>query len=375
MTNKTGWLVLLSAWAALSLEAAWYDKMTVNGYFSHEYEKRLSGDTCDKPGCPDPNGSFDADMFDLVFNFQPTDRLRIAADLTWEHGVQSEIAKGNIASEYTFAEYTVSDLLRIRAGKMFTPFGIYNEIHTAKPAFVIMKEPNPTNKFYFVASGDEGLNFYPRWGSGIAAVGNGFWLDMPFDYAVMIANGDREYHDEGEYKNEYDKDDNPQKAYTARIRVNITDDWQMGASAHRDRMIDYDNWSDRKDTNGTAELMSLGLQSMWHITDRFGLEMELVAGYYDHSAQKRLDRYGFSILPTWLVDGDRVTLYFLYAEADPNLDKSNNKVRIYQPGVNIEIDDNLFLKLELYNVRAERNNALLSGAEYTEFRSAIAIGF
>ncbi|MGE4295863.1 MAG: hypothetical protein AB7E49_09195 [Campylobacterales bacterium] len=372
MTNKTGWLVLLSAWAALSLEAAWYDKMTVNGYFSHEYEKRLSGDTCDKPGCPDPNGSFDADMFDLVFNFQPTDRLRIAADLTWEHGVQSEIAKGNIASEYTFAEYTVSDLLRIRAGKMFTPFGIYNEIHTAKPAFVIMKEPNPTNKMYFIEKGDEGLYFYPRWGSGIAAVGNGFAGSMPFDYAVMIANGDREYDGSGDHGNEYDKDDNPQKGYTARLRLNPTDDWQVGASLYRDRLNNYDA---NDDLNGTGELMSLGLQSMWHITDRIGLELEFMTGYYDRDQKERIDRYGFSILPTWLVDGDRVTLYFLYAEADPNLDKSNNKVRIYQPGVNIEIDDNLFLKLELYNVRAERNNALLSGAEYTEFRSAIAIGF
>lgn len=357
---------------ALSAQAAWYDKMTLNGYFSHEFEKRISGDSCTKPGCPDEYGSFDSDMFDLVFNFQPTDRLRIAADLTWEHGPQTEIAKGNVATEYAFAEYTISDALRIRAGKMFTPFGIYNEIHTAKPAFVIMKEPNPTNKMYFVEKGDEGLYFYPRWGSGIAAVGNAYLGDKPFDYALMIANGDRQYDGSGDLGNEYDKDDNPQKGYTGRIRLNATDDWQVGASFYRDRLNRYDG---NGDLNGTGELASLGLQSMWHITDRIGLELELVGGYHDPEGKDRIDRYGFSVLPTWLIAGDRLTLYCLYAEADPNLDKSDNKVRIIQPGVNVEVDDNFFLKIELYNVRSEKSNALLEGKQYTEFRSAIAIGF
>ena len=43
----------------------------------------------------------------------------------------------------------MSDAVKLRAGKMFTPFGIYNEIHTAKPSIIILKEPNPTNKMYF----------------------------------------------------------------------------------------------------------------------------------------------------------------------------------------------------------------------------------
>ena len=57
------------------------DKLTINGYSSFEFEKMF-----DDKGKGDPNGSYDADLFDLVLNFTPTDRLRIAADLTWEHG-------------------------------------------------------------------------------------------------------------------------------------------------------------------------------------------------------------------------------------------------------------------------------------------------
>ncbi len=102
------------------------DRIRINGYSSFEFERSLSSQ-----GRGDPNGSFDADLFDLVLNFRLTDRLRVAADITWEHGVASEEDFGNAAIEYAFAEYSVSESLRFRASKMLVHFGIYNEIHTA----------------------------------------------------------------------------------------------------------------------------------------------------------------------------------------------------------------------------------------------------
>jgi len=93
----------------------------INGYSSFEVE-RLLGDE----GRGDPNGSFDADLIDLVLNVTPNDRVRVAADLTWEHGAATEDGRGNVAVEYAFAEFVARDWLRFRAGKMFTHFGIYN---------------------------------------------------------------------------------------------------------------------------------------------------------------------------------------------------------------------------------------------------------
>jgi len=48
------------------------DKIQINGYSSFEFEKLLGDE-----GQGDPNGSFDADLFDLVLNIQATEKLKI----------------------------------------------------------------------------------------------------------------------------------------------------------------------------------------------------------------------------------------------------------------------------------------------------------
>src|SRR5574342_544278 len=104
---------------AAPLRAQGTELVRINGYTSVEFEKMLGDE-----GRGDPNGSFDADGFDLVLNFTPSHRLRVAADLTWEHGSATEDGRGNVAVEYAFPEYYAADLLKVRAGKMFTYFGI-----------------------------------------------------------------------------------------------------------------------------------------------------------------------------------------------------------------------------------------------------------
>ena len=51
---------------AVPAEAIEGDKISVNGYSSFEFEKQLENEG---EGGGDPNSSFDADLFDLVFNF------------------------------------------------------------------------------------------------------------------------------------------------------------------------------------------------------------------------------------------------------------------------------------------------------------------
>ena len=186
------------------------NSMTVNGYTSFEIEKQIeragSGDG-------DPNLSFDADLFDLVFNFQVTDRIRAAADMTWEHGVATEDNRGNVALEYGFVEHKFSDSFKIRVGKMFTPFGIFNEIHTAKPAFLSVKEAASTNKPERIV--DAGYRFFPRWGVGIAFQGDGVIGERSFDYDLFIANGRQEYG------NPFEEDNNEDNG----LAIEIKDVW------------------------------------------------------------------------------------------------------------------------------------------------------
>jgi hypothetical protein len=82
------------------------DNLTVNGYSSFEIERAMTDE-----GEGDPYNSFDADLLDLVFNLQVSNKVRVAADVTWEHGAASEDGRGNVAVEYGFSEYTVSDVI------------------------------------------------------------------------------------------------------------------------------------------------------------------------------------------------------------------------------------------------------------------------
>ena len=181
------------------------DRIRINGYSSFEFERSISSD-----GEGDPNGSFDADLFDIVLNFRPTDRLRVAADLTWEHGVASEDQVGNAAVEYAFGEYTVSEALRLRAGKMFAHFGIYNDIHTAKPATLTVKEPHSANKNHKFGSD---LRFYPRWLTGIALTGKRAISGVDVDYIAQIANGEQST------VNPFEEDENREKSVSGRVRA------------------------------------------------------------------------------------------------------------------------------------------------------------
>jgi hypothetical protein len=181
---KRSWVAAILLMAATPSAPAqeMTDRVVINGYTNFEFSKQLS-----KEGAGDKNGSFDADQFDLVFNITVSERVRVAADLSWEHGTATEDGRGNQALEYGFVEYAISDKLKLRFGKMFTPFGVFNEIHTAKPAFLTVKEAASLNKNDRIVDG--GFLFYPRWGAGIAAHGDAVISGKDVSYDVLVANG------------------------------------------------------------------------------------------------------------------------------------------------------------------------------------------
>ena len=64
LRSATAYLGLVSAAVLLTAQessAQLSDRIRINGYSSFEFEKSISPD-----GRGDPNGSFDADLFDLV---------------------------------------------------------------------------------------------------------------------------------------------------------------------------------------------------------------------------------------------------------------------------------------------------------------------
>ena len=352
--------ILILGFSSPTFAVNWSD-VNLNGYFSFEYEKNISGDP---EG--DTNGSFDLDLLDLVFNIKLSDKMRIATDITWEHGAATEDSFGNVAIEYGFAEYRFSNLVKVRVGKMFTNFGIYNEIHTAKPATLSVKEPLSTNKNNKMGSD---VRFYPRWNTGLAILGATSWNDHDIDYVVQLTNGEDE-----EY-NPYEEDPNTSKALSGRTRINVSDSLQLGLSFHLDHINSaYDTSGDDPVLTGRAKLSSYGFHVEWEPKERLGVEFEYVTGSVNPDTSAKKTRNAYTLMLSYEVN-DIVTGYWRTETLEPDTNIDNDGANLNVIGVNLLIDNNAYLKLEIDSMQSDSANGKFDGADFTEFKASLSIGF
>lgn len=334
------------------------DKFHINGYSSFEFEYLLTNGEGDK------NASFDADLFDLVFNFFPVERLRIATDITFEHGVSTESGRGNIAIEYAFPEFILRDWIKFRAGKMFCNFGIYNEIHTAKPAFMTVKEPFSTNKNNEFGSK---YRFYPRWVVGIAALGDIGLKNCNLDYIIQVTNGDQEGG------NPFEEDNNLQKAVGGRLRLMA--DYGFGAGVSF-----YADWLKGNERSAsTRSLLSGGGHLQWEVGSAT-FEVEVVGGKIEE-----IKRFGFTALTSydfgihkipglWLDLG--LEPYFRYEYLKPNLSISNNSAQLFVYGIRIAFTPISSVKLDFNTMKLDKENLEYKAVKFqTELKAALVVGF
>ena len=344
-------LVLVLSLAGAVAEAQLTDRIKINGYASVEFEKQ-TGDE----GQGDPNGSFDADGVDLVINALLTDRLRFGTDLTWEHGPATEDGRGNVAVEYAFMEYFVRDWLKLRAGKMFVPFGLYNEIHTAKPLFVSVKEPFSTDKVDKLGSP---VRFFPRWGAGLAALGSGQLAGRDWDYTLQLSNG------ESDSVNPFEEDDNGAKAIAARLRFHPLSGLAIGLSGYHDE-------ASPEDVEGRVTQASWSAHASWEGTHA-GVEGMYVWGKLDPEGSARLPRQGLFVM-VW-GKFDRVRPYFRYEHHDPDTDLDDDDATLILGGLNVRIDEGFYFKAELDRTTSGPLNSEIEGIAFNEFKASLAIGF
>ncbi len=330
------------------------EQITINGYTSFEVEKQIEKAS---DGGGDPNLSFDADLFDLVFNFRVADKVRAAADMSWEHGSASEDGRGNVALEYGFVEYTVSDQFKVRVGKMFIPFGIFNEIHTAKPAFLSVKEASSTNKAERIVDG--AYRFFPRWGVGIALQGNGLIGGKEVDYDFFVSNGEQEN------SNPFEEDDNRAKAITARVRVELTGRLSMGSSFYFDRITEP----------GYTYLASHGIQ-IELIWETWRILAEGVQGFKKPDSGPAVKQIGWFIQPSYHFPNG-LTPYVRFERADPDRSLGNDDGVSLVAGINYEISRSYMIKIENNYFRGASGSSLgvFPGSDYNEIKAAVVLGF
>jgi hypothetical protein len=328
------------------------DRLVINGYTNFEFSKQLS-----KDGKGDKNGSFDADQFDLVLNVSVSERVRVAADLSWEHGTATEDGYGNQALEYGFVEYAVSDLLKLRFGKMFTPFGVFNEIHTAKPAFLTVKEAASLNKNDRIVGG--GFLFYPRWGAGIAAHGDAVISGKDVSYDVLVANGAQQD------ANPFEEDENGAKSVTARIRVDATESLRLGYSFYRDR----------PSAEGVATLQSHGFEGELSLA-KFRIQGEVAFGTLTSRNGGTQRQLGWYVQPSYHLRHGW-TPYLRLDYVNPNRRLTDVGGRDLIVGVNVELSKNFQLKVENNDFRGGSKSTLgqYAGKGYHELKAALVLGF
>lgn len=353
LAARAAGFAILVLWPALKTPAdELSDRITINGYTNFEFERQLG-----KSGFGDKNGSFDADQFDLVFNVRATDRVRAAADLSWEHGTATEDGRGNQALEYGFVEYAFSDLLKLRVGKMFTPFGIFNEVHTAKPAFLSVKEAASLNKTERVVKG--AYRFYPRWGAGIAAHGDGVIHGRDFNYDVLVANGEQDD------SNPFEKDDNGAKSVTTRIRFEPSGSLRLGQSLYYDSMTDpaFDH------------ILSAGLEVEWS-RGELRVQAEAALGFLHKRAGTSVKQLGWYLQPSYHF-GNGLTPYLRLDVVDPDRDKPDDGGLDLVVGLNFEAAKGFQIKLEndYFKGGTATTFSTLPGRSYNELKAAVVLGF
>ena len=72
---------------------------------------------------------------------------------------------------------------------------------------------------------------------------------------------------------------------------------------------------------------------------------------------------------------EKYTPYIRFEDLDPNKDIEQDKAYLLIIGINTEIEENFFLKIEVDMFSSEDANSRFEGKSYSEFKAAIAIGF
>lgn len=142
-------------------------------------------------------GSFDNASLALNVSDAPLENLRLEGQLF----VARDQGTNELLIDFAFAEWRISDALRLRAGKIKHPFGIYNEVYevgTLRPFFALpQSEYGPVGVLAEGYSG-VGVSGTRRMGSSWSLQYDAYFgsLNLPFnDFNVEGHRGAREQHD------------------------------------------------------------------------------------------------------------------------------------------------------------------------------------
>ena len=159
------------------------------------------------------NGTFDLHHFNLLANYLISGNAQVFGEIEWEHGADLENKNsGFVRIERAWFEYEFSKKFSIRIGKFLTPYGIFNIVHDAAPAWDFSILPQSIYGEHKNALNTE-QKFYSKFSIGIMLHGHLDVLGADLTYKTFISNGRGE--------RPFEQDDNKDKAYGLRLITNL----------------------------------------------------------------------------------------------------------------------------------------------------------
>ncbi len=290
------------------------------------------------------NGTFDLHHFNVFSNFLLTAKARVFAEVEWEHGTDltsdetadiydAEQTAGSLRLERAWFEYVFSQKFKLRFGKYLSPYGIYNEIHDAAPAYDTSILPYSLYGKHHNNLGAFQLN-YAKFLTGFVLLGQMESKSYSFEYKVFVGNGRGD--------NQFEQDDNRDKGLGLR---GLLDFPAQGLK------FGYSFYSDK---NGFA-------YDARHMSNAFDIRFEKkrwrLTGEYAHSRQAAIDGMaaqlkidaGYGEIACLLFDHQ--TFLLRYDVFNTDRTGGSDSVRDFTVATNFQIIKNSLIKAEVHFYR------------------------
>ena len=193
----------------------------VGGYIDLEYrDVRGSGE----------NRAFDQHRFVPFFYSDVSERVKVAAEIEYEHGSELEI-------EFAQMDFLLDEALNLRAGIQLLPLGKLNEVHDS-PIQELTDRPLVDTYIIPTTLRDAGLGIWGDLGESLsyqATVSNGFrGLDNAGTSAISNSKGLRDAAPHKDKIGEPFENINDELAYTGRLAWKPVLGTEFGISGHED---------------------------------------------------------------------------------------------------------------------------------------------
>ncbi len=285
------------------------------------------------------NGTFDLHHVNVLGHVLLNPKSRVFAEVEWEHKSSAETegqpptSDGFMRVERAWFEYAVSEALKLRVGKFLTPYGIYNEIHDAAPAFDTTILPQSVYGMHENPFGGRQV-YYAEFAVGVQALGDIALGESNLHYSFLLSNGRGE--------SPFSQDDNGNKGIGARLLADIPSFFLK---------VGYSFYTDRNGRAGHTRQTS----NAWDIRferDRWRLSSELaITRLGTEAGPSRIARAGYGEIA--FHPFGKQTVLVRYDLFDANSRLGNDLEKDLTLGANVHLLPSILAKAEVHFQRVD----------------------